>query len=531
MLKFLEGLLDNADSIAYGAGTELYNKMVQDTEDRHKKFTQWGDQLQFDLNERKKNLQLEEGNYNKIINNIKTRLPEGFVIPDGLTIDEYLAPAASQLGTGMFLGDEKEIMPRLMYFLKNSPIEKGTPYVPSENYFAENFDKIDSQMQNISGMGYNTWRALSKKGELSMVDDTRPIEFTEEDKMKAISDLAVNVANFDMWYPAGSPQQEQYAMFAKYLLIKNEAANKAMKDGKEVGTGIFNIAAQTYENQMIAEQGINLEAVAQLFGMQGTGLDASAIRHIATTGNPFLPLVSANLDLAMQATQANNTNEAAKYQAIAVDNMSKAINHALTVDKRIKMASVGEGVYDVSDAQKKTVNKIRIILPENAKEVFSEMTKAWEGQSSNAQWHGYGNDLSGNGKINYAYTKIDSQSGIRTWYLIDSNGVEIRTNLTEKDVRKEDGMDAVYQAVNNDILSQIQTGVVNYTDKRWAEEVARQLGYQWDSKTGRVISVRERDASKLSDALYHGFRTEPIGSEEDRETYTEDTDIYNITGS
>ena len=27
MLKILEGLLDNADSIAYGAGTELYNKM------------------------------------------------------------------------------------------------------------------------------------------------------------------------------------------------------------------------------------------------------------------------------------------------------------------------------------------------------------------------------------------------------------------------------------------------------------------------------------------------------------------------
>ena len=87
MLKFLEGLLDNADSIAYGAGTDLYNKMVQDTEDRHRKFTMWGDQLQNDLNERKKNLQLEEGNYNKIINNIKTRVPEGFVIPDGLTID------------------------------------------------------------------------------------------------------------------------------------------------------------------------------------------------------------------------------------------------------------------------------------------------------------------------------------------------------------------------------------------------------------------------------------------------------------
>ena len=92
-------------------------------------------------------------------------------------------------------------------------------------------------------------------------------------------------------------------------------------------------------------------------------------------------------------------------------------------------------------------------------------------------------------------------------------------------------MAAVYAKVNEDIQNQILTWSVNYTDRRWAEEVARQLGYQWDPKTGRVISVRERDASKLSDALYHGFRTEPIGSEEDKETYTEDTDIYNITGS
>ena len=80
------------------------------------------------------------------------------------------------------------------------------------------------------------------------------------------------------------------------------------------------------------------------------------------------------------------------------------------------------------------------------------MKNAHEGQDSNAQWHAYCKDLSDNGKINYAYTKMDSQSGIRTWYMIDSNGVEIRTSLTENDVRKEDGMAAVYQAVNNDIL-------------------------------------------------------------------------------
>ena len=76
MLKFLEGLLDHADDIAYGAGTELYERMAQDTEDRHTKFTKWGSQLQTDLNERKKNLQLEESNYNYLIgsNSMKKRI-------------------------------------------------------------------------------------------------------------------------------------------------------------------------------------------------------------------------------------------------------------------------------------------------------------------------------------------------------------------------------------------------------------------------------------------------------------------------
>ena len=39
MLKFLEELLAHSDDVAYGLGTELYNRMVKDTEDRNKKFT------------------------------------------------------------------------------------------------------------------------------------------------------------------------------------------------------------------------------------------------------------------------------------------------------------------------------------------------------------------------------------------------------------------------------------------------------------------------------------------------------------
>ena len=258
------------------------------------------------------------------------------------------------------------------------------------------------------------------------------------------------------------------------------------------------------------------------------GVEAATIRQISTQGNPYLATASSMIDLIASTA---DPDKIAELQMKAIAAMQKAVDFTVATDKRFKKIASGEGQYKVSDVQNDVVRKIRLALPENFKEVFSEIKNAHGGQTSNAQWHGYGKDLSGNGKINYAYTKMDSISGIRTWFLIDSNGVEIRTNLTEKDIRKEDGMAAVYQAVNNDILSQIQTGVVNYTDRAWAEEVARKLGYQWDSKTGRVISVRERDASKLSDALYHGFRTEPIGSEEDKETYTEDTDIYNITGS
>jgi hypothetical protein len=258
------------------------------------------------------------------------------------------------------------------------------------------------------------------------------------------------------------------------------------------------------------------------------GVDAATIRQISITGNPYLATASSTIDMIAGTA---DPEKIASLQMQAMGALQKAVDFAIQTDKRFKEIASGVGEYDVSDVQNNVVRKLRITLPTNFKEVFSEMKNAHEGQNSNAQWHAYGKDLSDNGKINYAYTKMDSQSGIRTWYMIDSNGVEIRTSLTENDVRKEDGMAAVYQAVNNDILSQIQSGSVNYTDRAWAETVARQLGYQWDPKTGRVISVRERDASKLSDALYHGFRTEPIGSEEDKETYTEDTDIYNITGS
>ena len=57
MINFLQGILEHSDDILYGAGTEQYNKMVRDTEDRHTKFTMIAEETKNELNIRKKNLQ------------------------------------------------------------------------------------------------------------------------------------------------------------------------------------------------------------------------------------------------------------------------------------------------------------------------------------------------------------------------------------------------------------------------------------------------------------------------------------------
>ena len=227
MLKFLEELLSHSDDIAYGAGTELYNRMVQDTQDRHRKFTAWGDEVQRDINERKESLQLEESNYSKAINKLKTVPPEELnkdLLLKNINIDTYLAPLSSQLGTGMFLGDENEILNRITHFLKQSPIKADTPYVPAENYFEQNFDKLDSQMQNISGMGYNTWRALTKKGELSMVEDPQRVEFAEDDKLKSeieVSSLSAKAFGILNTFPGTIEGNNNLQFMQTNLIVAN----------------------------------------------------------------------------------------------------------------------------------------------------------------------------------------------------------------------------------------------------------------------------------------------------------------------
>ena len=147
------------------------------------------------------------------------------------------------------------------------------------------------------------------------------------------------------------------------------------------------------------------------------------------------------------------------------------------------------------------------------------MTKAWENKDSNAQFNSH-NDVEGQGKINYAYTKVGA-NGIKTWFLIDSNGVEIQTNLTYNNIRPDTkgGMTAVYKAIHDDIAGQIQTGRVMYTDKAWVRQVANNLGYQIDNETGRVISVNQKSINNLQGALYHGFRDEPIPLPEAEKEY------------
>ena len=534
-MSFLEGLLNvgkevvtHADDIAYGALSEQYNKMVSDTQDRQRKFTIWGDEVITDITGRKKNLQLEEDNYNKLIAKLKSRTDadiDAHLLSKNLTIDEYLAPLSGQLGTGMFLGEEQTILPKVKSFLNQVGVQKGDPYVPSEVYFEKNKEKLDTQMQDISGMGYNTWRALTKKGELSMMTDTKAVEFTEQDKMKAISDIGMSLKTFDLWYEANTPQQETMAMFSKYLLIKKEAAQKATKPGE---TEPNLIHARAYENEMIASEGINLSHIGGLF----PGVDESTIRSIGIQGNAALNMASSIVAEISGLNPSDKDYQLKKQNLINTANgyMAQAVNFALETDQRFKAAAMGQGEYDVSDVQKRVVRKIKAILPENTKKIFSEMTKAWDGRDSNAQFNSH-NDIEGQGKINYAYTKVGA-NGIKTWFLIDSNGVEIQTNLTygseSGQIRPdtEGGMAAVYKAIHDDIAGQIQTGRVMYTDKGWVRQVANNLGYQIDNETGRVISVNKKSINNLQGALYHGFRDEPIPLPGVEET---DTDIFSDT--
>ena len=534
-MSFLEGLLNvgkevvtHADDIAYGALSEQYNKMVSDTQDRHRRFTAWGDEVQTDINERKKNLQLEEDNYNKLIAKLKSRTDadiDAHLLSKNLTIDEYLAPLSGQLGTGMFLGEEQTILPKVKSFLSQVGVQKGDPYVPSEVYFEKNKEKLDTQMQDISGMGYNTWRALTKKGELSMMTDTKAVEFTEQDKMKAIHEIGISLKTFDLWYEANTPKQETMAMFSKYLLIKKEAAQKATKPGE---TEPNLIHARAYENEMIASEGINLSHIGGLF----PGVDENTIRSIGIQGNAALNMAS-SIVAEISGLNPNDKNYELKKQELinrANGYMTQAVNFALETDQRFKAAAMGQGEYDVSDVQKRVVRKIKATLPENAKKIFSEMTKAWDGRDSNAQFNSH-NDIEGQGKINYAYTKVGA-NGIKTWFLIDSNGVEIQTNLTygseSGQIRPdtEGVMATVYKAIHDDIAGQIQTGRVMYTDKGWVRQVANNLGYQIDNETGRVISVNKKSINNLQGALYHGFRDKPIPLPGVKET---DTDIFSDT--
>ena len=522
MINFLKDILAHSDDIAYGAGSELYNKMVVDTEDRHKKFTRWGNEVQNSLNLRKRELQAEEKNYNSIISKIKSKTDKDIndhVLSEGIDLDTYLAPLDSQLGTGLFLGEEKDILPKIKYFLKNTPIKKDTPYVPSQTYFADNFGKLDAQMQKISGLGYNTWRSLTKKGELSMVEDVKPVEFSDEDKVKARADLELTLKNYDMWGEAGTPTQNNYSMFGKYLLIKKDAQNQATNANGELDFR----KAIAIENELIKKEEIDINQLGAFFGV-----DQNIIRQMSIQGNFALTQVSNLVSEAamIKGTDPNAGLKRAEIMRQARALMKNAVDHAVMVNEEAikKFGKVGE-FDNVKSTSRAVVAKIKAILPENSKEFFNEYLKVTRNQESQAQTHPFGNDMYGQGKVNYAYTKLNAATGVRTWYMIDSYGVEINTRVKESDLSEKADRGIVYETLNKSIADQMKEGHVSYTDPKWALTVARQLGYQIDEKTGMVVKVRGKDVTKVSDALYHGFRTEKFEDEKEQKEAI-DTDIY-----
>ena len=109
--------------------------------------------------------------------------------------------------------------------------------------------------------------------------------------------------------------------------------------------------------------------------------------------------------------------------------------------------------------------------------------------------------------------------------MIDSYGVEINTRVKESDLSEKTDRGIIYETLNKSIADQMKEGHVSYTDPKWALTVARQLGYEIDQETGMVVKVRGKDVTKVSDALYHGFRTEKFEDEKEQEEAI-DTDIY-----
>ena len=521
MANFLEEILNigketiqHTDDILFGAGTEVYNKMVLDTQDRHGKFSKWGNETLNDLSARKKNLQEEETNYHKIINKLKSRY-EALDIDIGTqTIDEYLAPLSGQLGTGLFLGEEAIMLPKITQFLKQTGgVQKGDPYVPSATYFQDNYGKLDTQMQDISGMGYNTWRALTKKGELSMIEDVKPVEFTAKDKVLAANDLSLTMKTFDLYYPANTEQAETYAMLSKYLLIKQEAMDKAQTEaGPDGDSQTLLLRARHYENQMVADANIDFERIGTQFGVDG-----NTIKTISTQGNPWIARAASAAD---NYASVMDPQQKLELEAQAIDYMDRATRFAINTSKSISEAAAGRGEYDVSMVQKKTVNVIRHTMGDKTPETIKHMTNVLDDQPSEAKLNSI-TDNSGQRKIDYAYLRMVG-GGKRRWFIIDSNGVEIRTNLFEaKDLGETTDKATVYAAIHNDIAKQIKIGYVDYVNPAWAKEVAEQLGYEIDSQTGNVMTVRgesikdEKGLIDTSKALYHGFRHKAIESKKD----------------
>jgi len=527
MINFLKGILEHSDDILYGAGTEQYNKMVRDTEDRHRKFTMWGDDTIKELGNRKKSLQEEEDNYNKVMTQLKSRYESKPFDIGSKTIDEYLAPLSGQLGTGLFLGDQKIMLPKITSFLRQVGVEKGSPYVPSENYFEKNKSKLDSQMQNISGMGYSTWRALTKKGDLSMIEDVAPAKFTMTDKVVAANDLALSMKNHDLFFPANSHAAESYAMLSKYLLIKQEAKERAQTEiGTTGDSRTLLMRAKAYEDEMLTEANIDFNRIGSEFGV-----DASIVKTIATEGNPYL--ARAVSMLAEMQTTADPTKKA-ELDNLAVQYMNQATQFAMDTTAAFKEKAAGKGVYEASNAQKNVVKSIQFTfesynMPEQAQESINQMVAVLDGDPSEAQAHSL-TDNHGQKKVDYAFLVL-GEDGQRRWHVIDSNGVEIRTNLFEKDFASRDhktfNQGDLYAAVHKDIADQIKTGFVDYRNPAWAKEVAKQLGYEIDSRTGLVTKVRgqsienENGTVDTSKALYHGFRHKAIEPDSDKEPIPE----------
>ena len=223
-------------------------------------------------------------------------------------------------------------------------------------------------MQNISGMGYSTWSALTKKGDLSMIEDVKPVDFSkpeyENAYSAAVADIGVTLENYNIWSEANSPLQKSMSQYGKYLLIKEQAiATTRNKDGS-----IDWSAAIAKETELLQKHEIDFNKIQGFLGV-----DETTLRTLSTQGNVHLGVIA---DIASQlAALPPDSPRVPELRSRAAMEMKNAIDFQLNANKTYleKVAKIGD-TFPIPDQV--IINKAKQILGNNFDSVVQQIGTA-----------------------------------------------------------------------------------------------------------------------------------------------------------